>query len=231
MIGTIVNTGTILAGSVLGGLLRKGIKDKYRDALYNAMGLAAVGIGVNSICANMPKSGYPVLFIISLALGSLLGYIIDLDDKFNKLVGKFSKSNLGQGLSTGILMYCIGTLSILGPINAALYGDNTYLLTNATLDLVTSMALASTYGFGMAIAAGVLFCWQGLIYLGAGWLEPVLSGGLMTEISLVGGFLIAASGLGILKIKDMKTLNMLPSLFVPAIWFALVALYNTIIGG
>lgn len=231
MIGTIVNTGTILAGSVLGGLLRKGIKDKYRDALYNAMGLAAVGIGVNSICANMPKSGYPVLFIISLALGSLLGYIIDLDDKFNKLVGKFSKSNLGQGLSTGILMYCIGTLSILGPINAALYGDNTYLFTNATLDLVTSMALASTYGFGMAIAAGVLFCWQGLIYLGAGWLEPVLSGGLMTEISLVGGFLIAASGLGILKIKDMKTLNMLPSLFVPAIWFALVALYNMIIGG
>ncbi|MDE6030330.1 MAG: DUF554 domain-containing protein [Oscillospiraceae bacterium] len=231
MIGTIVNTGTILVGSVLGGLLRKGIKDKYRDALYNAMGLAAVGIGVNAICANMPKSGYPVLFIISLALGSLLGYIIDLDDKFNKLVGKFSKSNLGQGLSTGILMYCIGTLSILGPINAALYGDNTYLFTNATLDLVTSMALASTYGFGMAIAAGVLFCWQGLIYLGAGWLEPVLSGGLMTEISLVGGFLIAASGLGILKIKDMKTLNMLPALFVPAIWFALVALYNVIIGG
>ena len=231
MIGTIVNTGTILAGSALGGQLRKGIKDKYRDALYNAMGLAAVGIGVNSICANMPKSGYPVLFIISLALGSLLGYIIDLDDKFNKLVGKFSKSNLGQGLSTGILMYCIGTLSILGPINAALYGDNTYLFTNATLDLVTSMALASTYGFGMAIAAGVLFCWQGLIYLGAGWLEPVLSGGLMTEISLVGGFLIAASGLGILKIKDMKTLNMLPSLFVPAIWFALVALYNLIVGG
>lgn len=231
MIGTIVNTGTILVGSVLGGLLRKGIKDKYRDALYNAMGLAAVGIGVNAICANMPKSGYPVLFIISLALGSLLGYIIDLDDKFNKLVGKFSKSNLGQGLSTGILMYCIGTLSILGPINAALYGDNTYLFTNATLDLVTSMALASTYGFGMAIAAGVLFCWQGLIYLGAGWLEPVLSGGLMTEISLVGGFLIAASGLGILKIKDMKTLNMLPALFVPAIWFALVALYNLIVGG
>lgn len=231
MIGTIVNTGTILVGSVLGGLLRKGIKNKYRDALYNAMGLAAVGIGVNSICANMPRSGYPVLFIISLALGSLLGYIIDLDNKFNKLVGKFSKSNLGQGLSTGILMYCIGTLSILGPINAALYGDNTYLLTNATLDLVTSMALASTYGFGMAIAAVVLFCWQGLIYLGAGWLEPVLSGGLMTEISLVGGFLIAASGLGILKIKDMKTLNMLPSLFVPAIWFALVALNDLITGG
>ena len=88
-------------------------------------------------------------------------------------------------------MFCIGTLSILGPINAALYNDHTYLFTNATLDLVTSMALASTYGFGMMAAAPVLFLWQGSIYLCAGWLEPVLNGGLMTELSLVGGFLIA----------------------------------------
>lgn len=224
MIGTLVNTGTILCGSLIGGLLKKGIKDKYRDALYNAMGLAAIGIGVNSICTNMPNSAYPVLFIVSLALGSLLGSVIDLDDKFNKLVGKFSKSNLGQGLSTGILMFCIGTLSILGPINAALYGDNTYLFTNATLDFVTSMALASTYGFGMMLAAGVLFLWQGGIYLCAGWLAPVLNGGLMTEISLVGGFLIAASGISILGIKNMKTINMLPALLVPPIWFALKAI-------
>lgn len=224
MIGTLVNTGTILCGSLIGGLLKKGIKDKYRDALYNAMGLAAIGIGVNSICTNMPNSAYPVLFIVSLALGNLLGSVIDLDEKFNKLVGKFSKSNLGQGLSTGILMFCIGTLSILGPINAALYGDNTYLFTNATLDLVTSMALASTYGSGMMIAAGVLFLWQGGIYLCAGWLAPVLNGGLMTEISLVGGFLIAASGISILGIKNMKTINMLPALLVPPIWFALKAL-------
>lgn len=226
MVGTLVNTATILCGSLIGGLLKKGIKDKYRDALYNAMGLAAIGIGANSICSNMPQSGYPVLFIVSLALGSLIGSVIDLDEKFNRLVGKFSKSNLGQGLSTGILMFCIGTLSILGPINAALYGDNTYLFTNATLDFVTSMALASTYGFGMTLAAGVLFLWQGAIYLCAGWLAPVLNGGLMTEISLVGGFLIAASGISILGIKNMKTINMLPALLIPPIWFALKAVFG-----
>ncbi len=226
MVGTLVNTATILCGSLIGGLLKKGIKDKYRDALYNAMGLAAIGIGVNSICGNMPESSYPVLFIVSLALGSLIGSVIDLDEKFNRLVGKFSKSNLGQGLSTGILMFCIGTLSILGPINAALYGDNTYLFTNATLDFVTSMALASTYGFGMTLAAGVLFLWQGAIYLCAGWLAPVLNGGLMTEISLVGGFLIAASGISILGIKNMKTINMLPALLIPLVWFALKAVFG-----
>ncbi len=227
MIGTIVNTGAIVVGSALGGLLRKGIKEKYRDALYNAMGLAAIGIGINAVCKNMPESKFPVLFIIALALGSLVGYIIDLDDKFNALVARFSKSNLGQGLSTGILMFCIGTLSILGPINSALYGDNTYLFTNATLDFVTSMALASTYGFGMMAAAAVLFCWQGAIYLCAGWLAPVLTqGGLMTEISLVGGFLITASGIGILKLKDMKTLNMLPALLVPPVFFAIRGLFG-----
>lgn len=226
MIGTLVNTGTIICGSLIGGLLKKGLNDKYRDTLYNAMGLAAIGIGVNAICTNMPNSAYPVLFIVSLALGSLLGTAIDLDKRFNALVGKFSKSDLGKGLSTGILMFCIGTLSILGPINAALYGDNTYLFTNATLDLVTSMALASAYGFGMMIAAGVLFLWQGGIYLCAGWLAPVLGGGLMTEISLVGGFLIAASGISILGIKDMKTINMLPALLVPPIWFALKAIFG-----
>lgn len=226
MLGTLVNTGTIICGSLIGGLLKKGIKDKYRDALYNAMGLAAIGIGINAVCSNMPKSEYPVLFIVSLALGSLLGSIVDLDKRFNSLVGRFSKSNLGQGLSTGILMFCIGTLSILGPINSALYGDNTYLFTNATLDLVTSMALASAYGFGMMIAAGVLFLWQGAIYLCAGWLAPVLNGGLMAELSLVGGFLIAASGISILGLKDMKTINMLPALFVPPIWFALKALFS-----
>ena len=225
MIGTLVNTATILCGSLIGGLLKKGIKDKYRDALYNAMGLAAIGIGVNSICTNMPKSAYPVLFIVSLALGSLIGSMIDLDKHFNSLVGKFSTSNLGQGLSTGILMFCIGTLSILGPINAALYNDHTYLFTNATLDLVTSMALASTYGFGMMAAAGVLFLWQGSIYCLAMLLGNFMTADMMTEISVVGGFLIASSGLSILGIKNCKTLNMLPCLLVPVVWFMIISFF------
>lgn len=222
MIGTIVNTGTILAGSVLGSVLRKGVKEKYQNALYTAMGLAATGLGLNAVITNMAKSRYPVLFIVSLALGSLIGTVLDIDNAFQNMVGKYSKSNLGQGLSTGILLYCIGTLSILGPVMSALYEDHTYLFTNATLDFVTSTALASAYGIGMAAAAPVLFCWQGLIYL----IARNLSGGFFSEemigeLCLVGGFLIASSGLGILKIKDCKTLNMLPSLAVPVLFFVI----------
>lgn len=226
MLGTIVNTGTILAGSMLGSVLRKGVKEKYQDALYNAMGLAATVLGINAVVSNMPKSNYPVLFIVSLALGSLIGAVLDIDAKFNGLVGKYSKSNLGQGLSTGILLYCIGTLSILGPVMGALYGDNTYLFTNATLDFVTSTVLASTYGIGMAFAAPVLFAWQGSIYLIAKNLSGTFfSEEMICELCIVGGILIASSGLGILKIKDCKALNMLPALAVPIVFFVLKGLF------
>lgn len=221
MLGTIVNTITIVTGSLIGSIVCKGIQEKYQEALYTAMGLAATALGINTIVSNMPNSQYPVLFIISLAAGSLLGTILDIDGNFQKLTGKFASSQLGQGLSTAILLFCIGTLSILGPIQSALYGDHTFLLTNATLDFVTSMVLASTYGMGIALAAVVLFLWQGAIYLGAGFLAPFLSAELLTEISIIGGILIASSGIGILGLKDCKTLNMLPALLMPVIWFAL----------
>ena len=221
MLGTIVNVCTIITGSIIGSVVRKGIKEEYSGALFTAMGLAATALGINAVVSNMPNSQYPVLFIISLAAGSLIGTILDLDGRFQRLAGKFGTSQLAQGLSTAVLLFCIGTLSILGPIQSALYGDHTYLLTNATLDFVTSMVLASTYGIGIALSAIVLFLWQGGIYLGAGFLAPLLSAELLTEISIVGGILIASSGIGILGLKDCKTLNMLPALLVPAVWFLL----------
>lgn len=225
MLGTIVNTCTILAGSTIGSVVKKGIKEEYQGALFNAMGLAATMLGINAVVSHMPDSKYPVLFIVSLAVGSLAGTMADLDGKFNRLTAHFASSNLGQGLSTAILLFCIGTLSILGPIESALHGDNTYLFTNATLDFVTSMVLASTYGIGIAIAAGVLFLWQGGIYLAATLLSSSINPDLLTEVSIVGGILIATSGLSILKVKDCKTLNMLPSLVIPVLWFLIVKFF------
>lgn len=226
MIGTIVNTCTILAGSTIGSVFKKGIKEEHSNALFTAMGLAATGLGINAVVQNMPKSNYPVLFIVSLALGSLLGTIIDLNGKFQALSNKLSVGNLSKGLSTGILLFCIGTLSILGPINSALYGDHTYLFTNATLDLVTSMVLASTYGIGIALCAVVLFFWQGSIYLLALALGNFMTPDMLTELSIVGGFLIASSGISILNIKDCKTMNMLPSLFVPILFCWIIGLFS-----
>ena len=224
MLGTIVNTCTILTGSFVGSFLSRGISEKYKTALFDALGLATVGLGANAVVQNMPKSEYPVLFIASLAIGTIIGTRLDIYGQFNALLAKAKGgSKLAEGLSTAVLLFCIGTLSILGPIESRLNGNNTYLFTNATMDLVASTILSSAYGIGIALAALVLFCWQGSIYLFAGVIQPYLTAGMMTEISLLGGIFLISSGIGILQLRDCKTLNMLPSLLVPSVWYTLVS--------
>ena len=223
MIGTIVNTCAIIVGTLVGTVLGRGIKEKYKSALYNALGLASLMIGLNAAIANMPKSRYPVLFIAALAVGSVAGTALDIDGRFRRLVERRSRRgggrNQADGLSAAILLYCIGPLSMLGPVISALNGDNTFLFTNATLDFVSSTVFASTYGLGMVLAAPVLFCWQGLFWLVARLSSQAVSDALMAELLIVGGLMITASGLSLLGIKDCKTLNLLPALAVPVVWF------------
>jgi Uncharacterized membrane protein, possible Na+ channel or pump len=199
--------------------------------LTQALGLAAMMIGINAVIGNMSKSHYPVLFIVSLAIGGLLGQWIDLEKHFDDLVGKFSKKsadggkNLSEGLATAILLYCIGSLSILGPIQEALNHDSTFLFTNGMLDGITSIVLASTFGIGMALAAVAVFAWQGSIYVIALLLQNSINTNMITELTIVGGVLIFASGLGLLNIRKIKVLNLLPSLLVPIVVIAIMQLF------
>ena len=158
-----------------------------------------------------------------MAFGGLIGSIIDLDGKFQNLTKKVSTGNLAQGLTTAVLLFCIGTMSILGPIESALNGNNTLLFTNAMLDGVTSMILASNFGIGIAFSAVILFLWQGSIYLLAQFIGSFMTDSLMTEICIVGGILIMSSALGILNIKSIKTLNLLPALLVPALYIGITS--------
>lgn len=245
MIGTIVNTCSIVAGTILGTLLHRGVKEQYKRVLYDGLGLASLAIGLNATISNLPKSQYPVLFIVAIALGGVLGTAMDIDGRFRRLVDRKSKKEtagetedaallgstrgrggrrLSDGLSTAILLYCIGPLSMLGPVISALKGDNTFLFTNATLDFVSSAVFASTYGFGMVLAAPVLFCWQGMFYLVAQLSSQAVSDALMSELLIVGGLMITGSGLSLLGLKDCKTLNLLPALAVPVLWFLIVLL-------
>ena len=117
----------------------------------------------------------------------------------------------------GSVLGYVCTIFIEAATSDTIHGDNTYLFTNAILDGITSIVLSSTFGIGIALAAIILFCWQGAIYLLAGLIAPFITDTLMTEISLVGGVLIFASGLGILGIKKIKTLNLLPALLIPPV--------------
>ena len=242
MIGTIVNTTTIVVGTIVGSLLHRGIKEKYKTTLYDALGLASLAIGLNATITNFPKSQYPVLFIVSIAIGGVVGTALDINGRFHRLVDRHNTqhpatntqhptpntqhSTLADGLSTAILLYCIGPLSMLGPVISALKGDNTFLYTNATLDFISSTIFAATYGMGMVLAAPVLFCWQGMFWLVAHLSSTAVSEALMAELLIVGGLLITGSGLALLNLKDCKTLNLLPSLLVPVLWFLLKSLWS-----
>ena len=253
MLGTIVNTCTIIIGSIVGTVLHRGIKEKYKRVLYDGLGLASLAIGLNATITHLPKSQYPVLFIISMALGGIIGTRLDINGRLHRLVerkkgasapsspkdpsapsspkdpsapvpevsasGQERRSSLADGLSTAILLYCIGPLSMLGPVISALQGDNTFLFTNATLDLVSSIVFASTYGIGMILAAPVLFLWQGMFWLVAHLSSQAVSDELMSELLIIGGLMITGSGLALLNLKDCKTLNFLPALLVPVLWF------------
>ena len=228
MLGTIVNTCTIIIGSIVGTVLHRGIKEKYKRVLYDGLGLASLAIGLNATITHLPKSQYPVLFIISMALGGIIGTRLDINGRFHRLVERKKgpsapgrSSSLADGLSTAILLYCIGPLSMLGPVISALKGDNTFLFTNTTLDLVSSIVFASTYGIGMVLAAPVLFLWQGMFWLVAHLSSQAVSDALMSELLIVGGLMITGSGLALLNLKDCKTLNFLPALAVPVIWFVI----------
>jgi len=238
MLGTIVNTTTILVGGAFGAIVRTGIGEKYKTALFNGLGLCCLVLGMNASLPNMAKSEYPVMFILSLAIGGVIGTKLDLAGKIDrlndKLNAKTGKENNGlQGLVTGLLLYCIGTFSIVGPVLSALSPSqgwafdeqaNTFLYTNATLDLVTSAVLAASYGWIMLLAAPVLFCWQGMFYAIAFFFGEAMPEPMRTELSIVGGVLIVSSGLGILGIKDCKTVNLLPSLLVPVVFYLIKGL-------
>ena len=224
MLGTIVNTGCIIVGSIVGSLLKKGLGEKYQNVLYNAMGLASLALGANTFVQNMPKSEFPVLFILSIAFGGIVGMALDLDGRTKRLIAKRGGEGLANGLISACLLFCVGTFSIVGPIMSATTGDNTFLYTNATLDLVTSMVFATTYGIGIIFAAPILFCWQSMFYLIGKFAAstPLLEGTLVYEMAIVGGLLITGSGLSLLRIKDCHVLNMLPALLVPPLWFLIM---------
>ncbi len=225
MLGTYANTATIIVGTLIGYKLKKGLSEEQSHILMQAMGLAALALGINSFVHTMPKSVAPILFIVALALGGFTGQYLKLSTRIENLEKKFKNLGSLEGLITAVLLFCVGALSILGPIEAALHNNHTFLFTNATLDLITSMVLASNFGISIIYAAPIVFCWQGSIYLCANFLAPFITDALMAEIGTVGGILILTTGLNILKVANIKTINFLPALLVPPLYFAIIGLF------
>lgn len=227
MLGTIVNTITIIIGSFIGIIIKGGLKEKYKNIIMQALALCVFFVGASSTLSGMQdENAEPILFIISLVIGSVIGTKIDIDKKLSnlgeKLQNKFGKNEGGfsQGFVTASLVFCIGTMAILGSIQSGISGDHTTLFVKSVLDGVSSIVFASTFGIGVTFSAVTVFVYQGLITMLAVFIGPYITPDMLREINIVGGILICALGLNMLfKKLDIKAANMLPAVIVPVIFY------------
>ncbi|MDY6827582.1 MAG: DUF554 domain-containing protein [Bacillota bacterium] len=239
MLGNYVNTLAIIVASIIGLLIRKGLKEEYKTIVMQAIGLSVIFIGaVTALGGLLDPASEPILFIISLVIGGAIGELLRLDRALNKLgmllqekVGSNNGSNVARGFVTASLIFCVGTMSILGSIESGLRGNYNMLFAKSVLDGVTSMILSSTLGAGVIFSAAAVFIYQGLIILFAGSIESLLTAQIVREITIIGGILIFGIGLNLLEIKKINTINLLPAIFVPVVYYLLVIpLYQTLFG-
>jgi len=228
MVGTLVNTLAIIAGSLLGVSLRRGISDAYKETVIAAIGLAVLLIGLKSAL----QTDDLLLVIISLAAGAVIGEMLNIEARLEAL-GRWIGSQLGrsgegvaQGFVTASLVFCVGAMAIVGALESGLAGNHQTLFAKSLLDGVTSIIFASTLGIGVIFSSISVLIYQGAITLAASYLKPFLTAEVVAQMSAVGGLLIVAIGLNILDIKKLRIGNMLPGLFVPLLYDVLRALWG-----
>ena len=226
MIGVFVNVATVLLGSAVGLLFRKGIPERISKALMLAIGLCTLYIGIDGAL----EGSKTIVLILSMVFGTLIGTLIDIDDKINR-VGLFiekklkregERGSIAEGFMTASLLFCVGAMTIVGSLNAGLTGDNTLLFTKSILDLISSCLLASTLGIGVMFAALFVLVVQGALVLLAGLLQNVLTDqALIAEITCAGSVMIIALGLNLLGITKLKVANFLPALLLVPLFYKL----------
>jgi len=226
MLGNYVNTLAIIIGSLLGLLVRRGLKEEYKTTIMQGIGLAVIFIGATTAIGGLldPESE-SILFIISLVIGGLIGEFLGLEKGLNRF-GDFlqnkvgsEQNNIAQGFVTASLLYCVGTMAIIGSLESGLSGNHDMLFAKSILDGITAVILTSTIGIGVIFSAGAVFIYQGTIILLASTLEPLLTAHVIREITIIGGILILGIGLNILEIKKINTVNLLPAIIVPVLYY------------
>ena len=220
MIGTLVNTLAAVVGGLLGSLLKKGIPERFADLVQKGLALCVLYIGIKGSLVGTNT----LVTILSLVLGAILGELLNIDGAIERLgawaQGKLSKgggSRLGEGFVTASLLFCVGSMSVVGSLQSGLTGNHETIFTKSMLDFVSAIILASSLGLGVCLSGAFVLVYQGAIVLLARWAAPVLSDYVVAEMSCAGSLLIVALGLNMLGIAKLKVANLLPAMFLPII--------------
>ncbi|NYB75837.1 DUF554 domain-containing protein [Sedimentibacter hydroxybenzoicus DSM 7310] len=221
MLGTIVNAAAVIVGGLIGIFFKNVIPEKLNEALLKASGLAVIAVGVKLSLVGENLT----LLIMSVIIGSGIGEFINIEgklDKFGEYVESKMKnkgSNVTLGFVTCTLIYCVGSMSIVGAIQSGLTGNHEILFSKALLDGIMSITMAVSMGMGVVLSGLSVLVYQGTITLLAQFMQSLLSDVVVTEMTAIGGVLIMAIGLNFLEIKRIKVGNMLPAIFLPILYY------------
>ena len=221
MLGVFVNVATVLIGSLVGLLLKKGIPDKVTGALMSGIGLCTIYIGISGAL----NGENTLVLILSMAIGTIIGTLLDIDGQLNRLAAyvesKFKHEDgqvtVAEGFVTASLLFCVGAMTIVGSLQAGLTGDCEMLFTKATLDLISSCVVAASLGIGVMLSDIFVFVFQGGLVLLARVIAPFLTDYAIHEMTCAGSVLIIALGLNLIGVTKIKVANYLPVLLIPPI--------------
>lgn len=237
-LGTIVNTAAVIVGGLLGMALKKGIAQRFEKILMQALGLATMFIGVGGVLKYMlhlengaMATRGTMLLIFSLVIGAIIGQLLNIEDKMEKLGVKLKSAvrikndnHFVEGFVNASLIICVGAMAIVGGVQDGISGDSSTLMVKAALDFAIVAVIAATYGVGVVFSALPLFVYQGAITLIAALFGSIISQMLIGELSFVGSALIFCVGVNLVRPKTFNVANMLPALIVPVF----VELYRVI---
>ncbi|MFB0919113.1 MAG: DUF554 domain-containing protein [Clostridiaceae bacterium] len=224
MLGVFLNAGAVAIAGILGVLFKKKLPDGISESLIKALGLCVLVLGLSSALKTQNVS----LVMLSIAIGTLTGELLKLDDKVNgagKNVGEKLRNlgggSISEGFIAGTLMFVIGSLAIIGSIEAGVSNDISLLISKSVLDGILALFLAATLGIGVALSSISILIFQGALVLLASGLTSFMTPEFILEISAVGGILVSGIGLNFTGATKLKITNMLPALLIPFIWFLL----------
>lgn len=233
MLGVWANFFAVVAGGLLGNLLKGGIKEKYSQTVNMGLALCVLLIGMSGAL----KTQDMLLVIVSVVIGSLLGELLRIEDGLDRLGNwaqkKFAKGDAGfaNGFVNATLLFCVGAMAVVGSLEAGLSGKADTLLAKSALDGVSSIIFASSFGIGVVFSAIPLTIYQGGIALLAGVLAPLLTDALINEMSAVGSILIIALSLNMLGVtrERIRVGNMLPAILVPCVYIPVANWISTLL--
>lgn len=229
MLGVIINVITVIVGSCIGLLFKKGIPQRVSQAAMIGLGACTLYIGIRgSLC------GENVLILIaSVVLGTIIGCLLNIDGAINalakKVENKFKKEDkqisIAEGLVSATLLFCVGSMTVTGSLQAGMTGDNSILIAKATLDLVSSVMLAASLGAGVLLSSVAILVIQGSLVLLAGVISPFMNSGAINEMTCAGSLLIVMIGTNLMGITKIKVADYLPAILLAPIIYNLVALF------